>query len=164
MMDIVQSCVDTKMRVGDMSIIPLDFILVELLFKSNEDAPVVEKPLTIEILFLNQKTQNRSQSIKSGSNKNELDHAILQHTNVMRTLQNPPAGYEELAGFEENGRKFIVVRDVFSNKISGFMRKVLVYLVYNSKVAFYSLIDTIRFLQHIASIFLTASIVKGPGF
>lgn len=58
MMDIVQSCVDTIMRVGDTSIIPLDFTQVELLVKSNEDAPVVEKPLTVGILLLNQKTNN----------------------------------------------------------------------------------------------------------
>jgi hypothetical protein len=77
---------------------------------------------------------------------NELDHAILQHTNAMRTLQNPPAGYEDLAGFEESGRKFVIAEDTFRNKISG-LRQGLVYLVYNSKVAFYSLIGTIRFRQ-----------------
>lgn len=164
MKEIVQSCVHWIMRVGVISINPLDFTPVELLFKINEYTMMVERRLTIGILFLNQKTQNRSQSVKLGSNKNELAHAILQHTDAMRTVQNPPAGYENLAGFEESGRKFIVADDTFRYKISGFMRKVLVYLDYNSKVAFYSLIDTIRFLQSIPSIFLTASIVRGPGF
>jgi hypothetical protein len=152
------------MQVGDISKIPLGLILIELLFKSNEYTLMAEKLFTIEIIFLNQKTQNRSQSLKFGSNKNELDHAILQYTNAMRTLQNPPAGYENLAGFEISGRKFIVANDTLRNRMLGFMRKILVYLVYNSKAAFYSLIGTIRSLQHIASIFLTASIVRGPGF
>jgi hypothetical protein len=31
---------------------------------------------------------------------NELDRAILQHTNATRTLQNPSAGYEKLVGLE----------------------------------------------------------------
>lgn len=159
MKEIVHSCVYRIVQVGITSINPLDFTLVELLFKSNEDTLKVEKPL-----FLNQKNQNHLQSVKLGSNKNELDYGILPHTNAMRTLQNPPAGYENLTGFEESGRKFIIPDDTIRYKISGFMRKVLVYLVYNSKIAFYSLIGTIRFLQHIASIFLIASIVKGPGF
>ena len=46
------------MRVGDTSIIPLDFTQVELVVKSNEYAPLVEKPLTVGILLLNQKTKN----------------------------------------------------------------------------------------------------------
>jgi hypothetical protein len=58
MMDIVQSCVDTIMRVDDTSIIPLDFTQAELVVKSDEDAPPVEKPLTVGILLLNQKTNN----------------------------------------------------------------------------------------------------------
>ena len=58
MMDIVQSCVDTIMRVGDTSIIPLNFTQVELVVKSNEDAPLVEKPLTVGLLLLNQITNN----------------------------------------------------------------------------------------------------------
>ena len=58
MMDIIQSCVDMIMRVGDTSIIPLDFTQVELVVKSNEDAPLVEKSLTVGILLLNQKTNN----------------------------------------------------------------------------------------------------------
>jgi len=94
---------------------------------------------------------------------NELDHVILQHMNAMSTLQNAMVPYVDLAKFEEIGRKFVIGDDIFSNKISG-SRQSLVYLVYNSKVAFYSLIDTITFLPHIPSIFLTASIVKGPRF
>lgn len=58
MMNIVQSCVDVITRVGDTSIIPLDFTQVELVVKSNEYAPLVEKPLTVGILLLNQKTNN----------------------------------------------------------------------------------------------------------
>ena len=64
MTDIVQSCVDRIMRVGDISIIPVDFTLVELLFKIGEDTLIVEKLLTIGILLLNQKTKNRSQGDK----------------------------------------------------------------------------------------------------
>ena len=63
MTDIVQSCVDRIMR-GDISIIPVDFTLVELLFKIGEDTLIVEKLLTIGILLLNQKTKNRSQGDK----------------------------------------------------------------------------------------------------
>jgi hypothetical protein len=54
------------MRVGDILIIPLDFTLVELLFKISEDTLIVEKPLTIGILLLNQKTKNREQGNKVG--------------------------------------------------------------------------------------------------
>jgi hypothetical protein len=43
MKDIVQSCVDRIMRVGDISIIPVDFTLVELLFKIGEDTLTVKK-------------------------------------------------------------------------------------------------------------------------
>jgi len=95
---------------------------------------------------------------------NELDKGILQYTNVMRTLQNPPAGHENLVGFEENGIKIVIAYYTFENKASGFMKKGLIFLVYNSKVAIYSLIGTIRFLSHILSIFVTTLIVRGPGF
>lgn len=64
MTDIVQSCVDRIKRVDDISIIPLDFTLAELLFNSNEDTLIVKKPLTVGILLLNQKTKNRSQGDK----------------------------------------------------------------------------------------------------
>jgi len=99
-----------------------------------------------------------------GSNINELDQAILQYTKVMRTLQNPPAGYDNLVGFEENGIKLVIAYYTFKNKASGLMKKSLIFLVYNSKVAFYSLIGIIRFLSHILSIFVTTLIVRGPGF
>jgi enolase len=75
---------------------------------------------------------------------NELVHAILQHTNAMRTLQNPPAGYVDLPRFEESGRKFVIADDTFRNKISE-LRHGLVRLIFNSKVVFFSLIGTIRF-------------------
>ena len=91
---------------------------------------------------------------------NELGQAILQHTN---SLQKPRAGYVDLPRFEKNGRKFVIAEDTFKNKIKGFGKGQL-DLVYNSQVVFYNLISITRILEHIPSIFLTASIVKGARF
>lgn len=95
---------------------------------------------------------------------NDLDHAILKHMNAINTLQNRPASYKDLPGFEVSGRKFVIADGTFRNKISGFGRQGLVRMVYNSKVAFYSLTRTKRFQQYIQPILLTALMMKGCGF
>ena len=82
----------------------------------------------------------------------------------IHSVQNRQANYEKVTGFEVTGRRFVIAYYIFKNKISGFMGQDLVRVVYNSKVAFYSLIGTIRFLSHILSILVTALIVRGPGF
>jgi hypothetical protein len=151
-MEIVQLCGYSTKRLGNISTIEVDSALMELLFKINEDTIIIENTCSCRNTSSNQKVKNRSQSVKLGSNKDELDHA--------KCLQNAPADYEDLAGFEESSRKFVIPEDIFRHKISG-LRQVLVYLAYNSKLAFYSLIDTIRFLQYIQSIFITTSIVRG---
>lgn len=133
---------------GDKSILRLDEISTILL-----DTMLVE--LLVVCQNTSSNTQDRSQSVKLGSNMNELDPAILQ---------NPPAGYENHVGFEENGIKIVIAYYTLKNKALGFMKQGLIFLVYNSKVAFYSLIGTIRFLLHTKSILVTALIVRGPGF
>src|SRR6476659_9846325 len=96
------------LRLDEISTILLDSILVELLVVCQNTSS---------------NTQDRSQPVKLGSNMNELDHAILQHTNAMRTLQNPPAGYENLVVFEENGIKIVIAYYTFKYKASGFMKQ-----------------------------------------
>jgi hypothetical protein len=163
MTEITQSCDNSIIRLGDVSTILLDSILVELLFKINEDILTVKKTSYSRNTSSNHKTQNRSQSVKLGSNMNGLNHAILQRIDAIHLVHNRPANYEELTAFEVSGRRFVIAYYTFKNKISGFMRHCLVGLVYNSKVAFYSLMGTIRFLQHM-SILVTTLIVRGPGF
>ena len=41
-----------------------------------------------------------------------------EHTNAMRALQDPLAGYENFVGFARNGIKIVIAYYTFSNKAS----------------------------------------------
>ena len=145
-----QSCDKSVIRLDDISTIQLD-ILVELQFKINEDALTVKKTSYSQNTSSNHKTQNHSQSVKLGSNMNRLNHEVLQQIDAVHFVQNFPAGYADLPRFEESGRKFVIAKDTFRNKISEF-RQGLVYLVYNSKVALYNVNFLNCFRSQVASI------------
>jgi len=136
-----QSFYKRVIRLNDIYTIQLDSILIELLFKINEDALTIKKTSYGQNISANHKTQNHSQSVKLGSNAN-------RSTNVMRTLQNPRAGYVDLPRFEENGRNFVIAEDTFKNKIKRFGIG-QVDLVYNSMAVLYNLISIARFFEHI---------------
>jgi hypothetical protein len=91
-----QRCDKSVIRLDDISTIQLDSILVELLFKINEDVLTVKKTSHSQNTSSNHKNQNHSQSVKLGSNMNRLNHEVLQQIDAVHFVQNFPAGYVDL--------------------------------------------------------------------
>jgi hypothetical protein len=68
-----------------------------------------------------------------------VDAAMLQHMHEINTVEGRPFSYLDFLNFEKSGKKFVVAHGTFRNKISKWIRQGIVRLVYNSKLAFYSL-------------------------
>ena len=68
-----------------------------------------------------------------------VDAAMLQHMHEINTVEGRPFSYLDFLNFENCGKKFVIAHGTFRNKISKWIRQGIVRLVYNSKLAFYSL-------------------------
>jgi hypothetical protein len=68
-----------------------------------------------------------------------VDAGMLQRMHEINIVEGRPFSYLDFLNFESRGKKFAIAHGTFRNKISMWIRQGIVRLVYNSKLAFYSL-------------------------
>jgi hypothetical protein len=72
-------------------------------------------------------------------NLTQLDKAMLRHMHDINISESRPFSYLDFQDFEVLGKRYRIAHGTFRNKISMWIRQGIVRLVFNSKVAFYSL-------------------------
>ena len=68
-----------------------------------------------------------------------LERAILTHMYHINKVEGRPTSFIDFQQFEVYGKKFVVAHGTFRNKVSAWIKRGIVRLVFNSKLGFYAL-------------------------